>query len=212
MVCPAVEDGEELNIKAASVWAETLQKTVFPDLRVALIHGQMKSSQKEEVMADFAAGNADVLVATTVIEVGVDVPNATLMVIEDADRFGLSQLHQLRGRVGRGSAKSNCILVSQSKNPETLARLKALCSTNDGFKIAEEDLRLRGPGDFFGSRQSGLPVFRVANLACDLKTLKEAQRASARWIEEMGTENTPEGEALRRRIGEMFRRSAGTMN
>jgi ATP-dependent DNA helicase RecG len=122
-------------------------------------------------MADFAAGNADVLVATTVIEVGVDVPNATLMVIEDADRFGLSQLHQLRGRVGRGSAKSNCILVSQSKNPETLTRLKALCNTGDGFKIAEEDLRLRGPGDFFGSRQSGLPVFRVANLACDLKTL-----------------------------------------
>ncbi len=212
VVCPAVEDAEELNIKAASVWAETLQKTVFPDLRVALIHGQMKSSQKEEIMASFAAGNADVLVATTVIEVGVDVPNATLMVIEDADRFGLSQLHQLRGRVGRGSAKSNCILVSQSKNPETVARLKALCNTGDGFKIAEEDLRLRGPGDFFGSRQSGLPVFRVANLACDLKTLKEAQTASAQWIEEMGTENTPEGEALRRRIGEMFRRSAGTMN
>lgn len=212
VVCPAVEDAEELNIKAAAVWAETLQKTVFPDLRVALIHGQMKSSQKEEIMASFAAGNADVLVATTVIEVGVDVPNATLMVIEDADRFGLSQLHQLRGRVGRGSAKSNCILVSQSKNPETVARLKALCNTGDGFKIAEEDLRLRGPGDFFGSRQSGLPVFRVANLACDLKTLKEAQTASAQWIEEMGTENTPEGEALRRRIGEMFRRSAGTMN
>ena len=103
-------------------------------------------------------------------------------------------------------------MVSQSKNPETLTRLKALCNTNDGFKIAEEDLRLRGPGDFFGSRQSGLPVFRVANLACDLKTLKEAQVASAHWIEEMGTENTPEGEALRTRIGEMFRRSVGTMN
>ncbi|MBE6925949.1 MAG: ATP-dependent DNA helicase RecG [Ruminococcaceae bacterium] len=212
VVCPAVEEGDELDIKAASVWAETLQKKVFPDLRVALIHGQMKSSQKDAVMSDFAAGNADVLVATTVIEVGVDVPNATLMVIEDADRFGLSQLHQLRGRVGRGSAKSNCILVSQNKNPETLARLRALCNTNDGFKIAEEDLRLRGPGDFFGSRQSGLPVFRVANLACDLKTLKEAQMASAQWIEKMGTENTSEGEALRRRIGEMFRRSAGTMN
>ncbi len=212
VVCPAVEEAEELDIKAASVWAETLQQTVFPDLRVALIHGQMKSSQKEAVMADFAAGNADILVATTVIEVGVDVPNATLMVIEDADRFGLSQLHQLRGRVGRGSAKSNCILTSRSTNPETLTRLKALCNTNDGFRIAEEDLRLRGPGDFFGSRQSGLPVFRVANLACDLKTLKEAQTASAWWIEEMGTENTPEGEALRRRIGELFRRSQGTMN
>jgi len=212
VVCPAVEEAEELNIKAASVWAETLQKTVFPDLRVLLIHGQMKSTQKEEVMAAFAAGQADILVATTVIEVGVDVPNATLMVIEDADRFGLSQLHQLRGRVGRGKAKSYCILTSHNKNPETLSRLKALCGTNDGFRIAEEDLRLRGPGDFFGSRQSGLPVFRVANLACDLKTLKDAQAASARWIEEMGTQNTPEGETLRRRIGELFRRSAGTMN
>ena len=212
VVCPAVEEAEELDIKAATAWAETLQQTVFPDLRVALIHGQMKSSQKEEVMASFAAGNADILVATTVIEVGVDVPNATLMVIEDADRFGLSQLHQLRGRVGRGSAKSNCILTSRSTNPETLARLKALCNTNDGFRIAEEDLRLRGPGDFFGSRQSGLPVFRVANLACDLKTLKEAQAASACWIEEMGTQNTPEGESLRRRIGELFQRSQGTMN
>ena len=212
VVCPAVEEAEELDMKAATVWAETLQQTVFPDLRVALIHGQMKSAQKEEVMASFAAGNADILVATTVIEVGVDVPNATLMVIEDADRFGLSQLHQLRGRVGRGSAKSYCILTSQNKNPETLARLKALCNTNDGFRIAEEDLRLRGPGDFFGSRQSGLPVFRVANLACDLKTLKEAQAASAQWIEEMGTEDTPEAETLRRRIGELFRRSQGTMN
>ena len=212
VVCPAVEEAEELNIKAASVWAETLQKTVFPDLRVSLIHGQMKSAQKEEAMAAFAAGQADILVATTVIEVGVDVPNATLMVIEDADRFGLSQLHQLRGRVGRGQAKSFCILTSHTKNPETLSRLKALCSTNDGFRIAEEDLRLRGPGDFFGSRQSGLPVFRVANLACDLKTLKGAQEASARWIEEMGTEKTPEGEALRCRIGELFRRSMGTMN
>ena len=212
VVCPAVEEAEDMNIKAASVWAETLQKTVFPDLRVSLIHGQMKSAQKEEAMAAFAAGQADILVATTVIEVGVDVPNATLMVIEDADRFGLSQLHQLRGRVGRGKAKSFCILTSHNKNPETLSRLKALCGTNDGFRIAEEDLRLRGPGDFFGSRQSGLPVFRVANLACDLKTLKDAQAASARWIEEMGTENTSEGEALRRRIGELFRRSVGTMN
>ena len=127
VVCPAVEESEELNIKAAETWAETLQKTVFPDLRIALLHGQMKGSEKEAVMAAFAAGEADVLVATTVIEVGVDVPNATLMVIEDADRFGLSQLHQLRGRVGRGKAKSFCILTSRNKNPQTLARLKALC-------------------------------------------------------------------------------------
>ena len=212
VVCPAVEDGEELNIKAAETWAETLRKTVFPDLRIALLHGQMKGAQKEQVMADFAAGQADVLVSTTVIEVGVDVPNATLMVIEDADRFGLSQLHQLRGRVGRGGSKSYCILLSQNKNPDTNARLKALCKTTDGFKIAEEDLAIRGPGDFFGSRQSGLPVFRVASLSCDLATLKLAQNASVEWIEKMGTSDTPESQALRRRIGELFARSEGTMN
>ena len=212
VVCPAVEENEELGIKSAEAWAQTLEKTVFPDLRVLLLHGQMKAAQKEAVMAAFAAGEGDVLVATTVIEVGVDVPNATLMVIEDADRFGLSQLHQLRGRVGRGSAKSFCILTSHNKNAETLQRLKALCGTTDGFRIAEEDLRLRGPGDFFGARQSGLPTFRVADLSFDLQLLKEAQTASARWIEESGTADTPEAEALRQRIGELFRRAEGTMN
>ena len=212
VVCPAVEESEDLGIKAATVWAETLQKTVFPDLRIALLHGQMKGAEKEEAMAAFARGEADVMVATTVIEVGVDVPNATLMVIEDADRFGLSQLHQLRGRVGRGKAKSYCILTSHNKNPETLQRLKALCKTTDGFKIAEEDLALRGPGDFFGSRQSGLPTFRVANLSYDLQTLKDAQTASACWIETYGTSDTPEAQALRSRIGELFLRADGTMN
>ncbi len=212
VVCPAVEENEELGIRAAETWAETLTQTVFPDLRVLLIHGQMKGAQKEAVMADFAAGRGDILVATTVIEVGVDVPNATLMVIEDADRFGLSQLHQLRGRVGRGSAKSYCILTSHNRNAETIQRLKALCRTNDGFRIAEEDLKLRGPGDFFGSRQSGLPAFRVADLSCDLKTLKDAQEASARWIDENGTSDTPEAAALRARIAELFHRAEGTMN
>jgi len=212
VVCPAVEETEDLDIKAATVWAETLQKTVFPDLRIALLHGQMKGQEKEEAMAAFARGEADVMVATTVIEVGVDVPNATLMVIEDADRFGLSQLHQLRGRVGRGSAKSYCILTSRNKNTETLQRLKALCKTTDGFKIAEEDLALRGPGDFFGSRQSGLPAFRVASLSCDLQTLKDAQEASAQWIEEYGTSDTPEARALRSRIADLFTRFDGTLN
>ena len=212
VVCPAVEENEDLSITAATVWAETLQKTVFPDLRIALLHGQMKASEKEEAMASFARGEAEVMVATTVIEVGVDVPNATLMVIEDADRFGLSQLHQLRGRVGRGKAKSFCILTSRNKNPETLQRLKALCKTTDGFKIAEEDLALRGPGDFFGSRQSGLPTFRVANLSYDLQTLKDAQAASAQWIDESGTSDAPEAVALRSRIGELFKRAEGTMN
>ncbi len=212
IVCPAVEENEELGMKAATAWAETLQQTVFPDLRIALLHGQMKGAEKEAAMAAFARGEADVMVATTVIEVGVDVPNSTLMVIEDADRFGLSQLHQLRGRVGRGKAKSYCILTSHNKNPETLQRLKALCKTTDGFRIAEEDLRLRGPGDFFGSRQSGLPAFRVADLSFDLSTLKQAQQASARWIEEYGTSDLPEAQALRERIGELFQRAEGTMN
>ncbi len=212
VVCPAVEENQELGVKAAAAWAETLQQTVFPDLRITLLHGQMKGSEKEAAMAAFARGEADVMVATTVIEVGVDVPNATLMVIEDADRFGLSQLHQLRGRVGRGKAKSYCILTSHNRNPETLERLKALCKTTDGFRIAEEDLKLRGPGDFFGSRQSGLPAFRVADLSCDLKTLKDAQGASARWIDTAGTSDTPEARALRQRIGQLFRRWEGTMN
>ena len=211
VVCPAVEENEELDIKAATLWAETLQ-AVFPDLRIMLLHGQMKGAEKEGAMTAFARKEADVLVATTVIEVGVDVPNATLMIIEDADRFGLSQLHQLRGRVGRGKAKSYCILTSHTKKQETLYRLKAFCKTTDGFKIAEEDLKMRGPGDFFGSRQSGLPMFRMASLAVDLQTLKDAQAASTYWIDESGTAQTPESQALRRRIGELFKRSQGTMN
>ena len=212
VVCPAVEENQDLGVKAATAWAETLSQTVFPDLRVELLHGQMKGAQKEQVMAAFARGEADVLVATTVIEVGVDVPNATLMVIEDADRFGLSQLHQLRGRVGRGTAQSYCILTTHNRNPETIQRLKALCKTNDGFQIAEEDLKLRGPGDFFGSRQSGLPAFRVADLSFVLQTLKQAQQASVQWIEDLGTAQTPEAQALRQRIGQLFARAEGTMN
>ncbi len=212
VVCPAVEESEELNLKAAETWAETLQKRVFPDLKVMLLHGQMKSAEKDGVMSAFARGDGDVLVATTVIEVGVDVPNATLMIIEDADRFGLSQLHQLRGRVGRGTAKSYCILTTQNQNVQTLRRLKAFCKTNDGFLIAQEDLKLRGPGDFFGSRQSGLPAFRMGNLGTDLSTLQQAQQAAVAWIDTQGTGDTPEAEALRRRIGALFREGGPAMN
>ena len=212
VVCPAVEENGELGIKAASAWADTLQRTVFPDLRIALLHGQMKGAEKEAAMAAFARQESDVLVATTVIEVGVDVPNATLMVIEDADRFGLSPLHQLRGRVGRGSSKSYCILTTHNRNPDTIQRLKALCKTADGFRIAEEDLRLRGPGDFFGSRQSGLPAFRMADLSFDLGLLKQAQEASAQWIDRCGAQDTPEANALRRRVTQLFTRAEGTMN
>ena len=182
IVCPAIEEGETESLKAAEQWAQTLRDSVFPQLRVALLHGKMKGAEKEAVMEAFAAGEYDILVATTVIEVGVDVPNATLMVVENADRFGLSQLHQLRGRIGRGGTKSYCILVSDSQSAETRARLKALCATSDGFRIAEEDLKLRGPGDFFGSRQHGLPAFRIGNLAKDLELLKQAQQAAAETV------------------------------
>ena len=212
VVCPAVEETDGMSLKSATEWAEVLQTAVFPDLRVALLHGQMKGAEKERVMAEFSKGNADILVATTVIEVGVDVPNATLMIVEDADRFGLSQLHQLRGRVGRGQDKSYCILTSQNRNTETLQRLKAFCKTTDGFKIAQEDLKMRGPGDFFGSRQSGLPTFRVASLGSDLETLTVAQQASKDWIERHGAADTPEAKALRARIQTLFERSEGTMN
>lgn len=212
IVCPAVEENETESGKAAQVWAQTLQQVTFPDLTVSLIHGRMKGPEKEAVMAAFARGESQILVATTVIEVGVDVPNATLMVVEDADRFGLSQLHQLRGRVGRGSAKSWCVLLSNNRNPDTCSRLKSLCKTTDGFRIAEADLQLRGPGDFFGRRQHGLPTFRAANLSMDMGLLKEAQTAAAQWIDAHGDENTPEADALRRRIGALFQETGVVLN
>ena len=168
----------------------------------------MKGAEKEAVMASFAAGEADILVATTVIEVGVDVPNATLMVIENADRFGLSQLHQLRGRVGRGSAKAWCVLVSDNKNTETRQRLRTLCGTNDGFRIAEADLQQRGPGDFFGSRQHGLPVFRVGDLATDLAVLRQAQEAAAQLI----SQDRPLPIPLAQAIESLLAGSADTLN
>ncbi|MBR4700392.1 MAG: ATP-dependent DNA helicase RecG [Oscillospiraceae bacterium] len=205
IVCPAIEEGEDESLRSAEVWAETLQKAVFPDLRVALVHGKMKPAQKDETMRAFARGEYNILVATTVIEVGVDVPNATLMVIENADRFGLSQLHQLRGRVGRGDAKSYCILFSSNRNPETLQRLKALCKTNDGFEISREDLALRGPGDFFGTRQHGLPAFKVGNLAMDLENLKNAQAAAAEFMTSEELPKRPEYAPLMERIRTLFR-------
>ena len=204
VVCPAVEESETMSIKSAEVWADALQKQVFPDLRVALLHGQMKGAEKERIMSEFAAHHHDILVATTVIEVGVDVPNATLIVIENADRFGLSQLHQLRGRVGRGTEKSYCVLVSSNQNQQTQARLKALCKTNDGFQIAEEDLAMRGPGDFFGSRQHGLPAFKMASLVTDVAVLKQAQEACAESLQTEKLVSDPEYRPLLSRIRTLF--------
>ncbi len=212
IVCPAVEEGDDDTLKSAEVWAETLQSAVFPDLRVGLLHGKMKGSEKEAVLGAFSRHEVDILVSTTVIEVGVDVPNATLIVIENADRFGLAQLHQLRGRVGRGKAQSYCVLFSSSKNAETKKRLQALCKTTDGFKISEEDLALRGPGDFFGSRQHGLPLFKVASLQMDLQTLKDAQRASAEFIRSANSLDDPAMQPLKERIQILFSQDSIVLN
>ena len=212
IVCPAVEQSELESLKSAEVWAQTLQAAVFPRLRVGLLHGKMKASDKEDVMARFARHEIDVLVCTTVIEVGVDVPNANLILIENADRFGLSQLHQLRGRVGRGARKSYCVLVSSSKNPDTLERLKTLCRSSDGFAIAQKDLALRGPGDFFGSRQHGLPLLRAAALQMDLQTLEQAQQAAAQALGAPGWQADAEYAPLLRRIGVLFETAPVALN
>ena len=214
IVCPLVGDGDTLpdERKAVTTYAQKLQEETFPDLRVAVLHGKMKPKEKDAVMAAFAAHESDILVSTTVIEVGVDVPNATIMIVENAEQFGLSQLHQLRGRVGRGSAKSYCILLSQDATEEGKQRLKALTKTNDGFKISEEDLRLRGPGDFFGARQHGLPSLKVADLSCDMRLLDEAQH-SAKAVMAADPELTdPAHHALRQRIQELFALNADSLN
>src|SRR4029077_21175998 len=170
-------------LKAAMHMFEELRKKIFPDLRVGLLHGRLSPEEKEETMRRFKAGEIDVLVSTTVIEVGVDVPNATVMVVEHAERFGLSQLHQLRGRIGRGAAKSLCILMTGGKvSEEGERRLDAMVRTSDGFEIAELDLELRGPGEFFGTRQAGLPSFLVANLVRDRQILEAAKREAAAVI------------------------------
>ena len=214
VVCPLVGEDDHIpdERKAVTAYAETLQKDVFPDLRVACLHGKMKPKEKDKIMAAFAAGESDILVSTTVVEVGVDVPNATLMVVENAERFGLSQLHQLRGRVGRGKAKSWCILLSDNENEETKRRLQVMTATNDGFKISEEDLRLRGPGDFFGSRQHGLPSLRAADLSCDTRTLDEAQRAAKSLLQRDPGLHSADHAPLRRKIAALFQLNEGALN
>mgnify|MGYP003307532669 CR=1 FL=1 len=214
IVCPLVGDAETIpdERKAVTAYAENLQQNVFPELRVSVLHGKMKPKEKEAVMAAFSAGESNILVSTTVIEVGVDVPNATLMLVENAELFGLSQLHQLRGRVGRGKAKSYCILLSQSTTEDGKARLKALTDTNDGFRIAEEDLKLRGPGDFFGQRQHGLPELKVADLSCDMRLLDDAQQAAKKLLADDPLLEQPEHRALKERIAELFAINAEALN
>ena len=214
IVCPAVEEGEDegAGLKAAASYARSLQTEVFPDLRVGLVHGKMKPREKDAVMTAFAGGELDVLVSTTVIEVGVDVPNAALMVVENADRFGLSQLHQLRGRVGRGKHQSYCVLVTSTRSPESRERLRVLSKTTDGFKIAEEDLRLRGPGDFFGQRQHGLPQLRIADLAGDMRVLKEAQLAAQELLERDPGLKRPEHAPLLKQVHRLFEQHGDMFN
>ena len=214
IVCPAVEEnpdaalpGEEtptLDLKAVKTYAVKLQKEVFPDLKVDVLHGKMRPKEKESVMVAFAEGETQILVATTVIEVGVDVPNASLMVIENADRFGLSQLHQLRGRVGRGKHQSYCVLVTATKNPESMRRLRTLASTTDGFKISEADLKARGPGDFFGNRQHGLPQMKLADLAGDVRLLQQAQEAAHRLLAEDPNLIQPENRPVLEQVRQLF--------
>ncbi len=213
VVCPMVEENDELPVKLKSAEEHAKElAAAFPDLRVGCVHGRMKAKDKDRVMADFAAGELDILVSTTVIEVGVDVPNAALMIVENAERFGLSQLHQLRGRVGRGQHKSYCVLVSDADGEEVKSRLGIMVKTNDGFKISEEDLRLRGPGDFFGSRQHGLPEMHVADLGADVNVLKSAQDEAQRLLKDDPALTKPEHRALRERIDHLFSANSDSFN
>lgn len=210
IVCPLVEE-DDSELMAAEEYAAELMLKEFSDYAVGIIHGKMKYSEKEKTMREFAQGNLNLLVATTVIEVGVDVPRATVMMIENAERFGLSQLHQLRGRVGRGDSKSYCVLVSDSKSETTVQRLSVMCSTTDGFRIADEDLKLRGPGDFFGERQHGLPTLMIADFS-DMDSLRLSQAVAAD-IFEFSPDLTHETlKGLRASIRRLFKSAEGTMN
>ena len=212
VVCPLVEESETLDLKSASEVYDELRYDFFKDLRVGLLHGKMKASEKDQVMEAFKNHELDILVSTTVIEVGVNVPNASLMIIENAERFGLAQLHQLRGRVGRGSEKSYCTLIYGSKTEICRHRMAIMEETNDGFKISEKDLELRGPGDFFGTRQHGLPELRVANLFKHMKILRLVQKEAREIYAEDPSLRLKENEGLRLKIEEMFKSIGGNIS
>lgn len=197
VICPLIEESEGLDAKNVTDTAKQLQAVFGDNARIGVLHGRLKASAKQKVMDDFAGGFIDILVSTTVVEVGVNVPNATVMMIEDADRFGLAALHQLRGRIGRGSAQSYCIFMSTSDNPDTMKRLDILKTTNDGFKIAEEDLKMRGPGEIFGIRQSGDLHFRLADIYSDAEILKSASAEAVRILKDDPDLSKPENEKIR---------------
>lgn len=203
IICPMVDEGRN-DMASVEEYAVKLRNKWLPGYRVGTLHGRMKPKEKESVMADFKNGKIGVLVSTTVVEVGVDVPNATVMMIENAERYGLSQLHQLRGRVGRGEFQSYCILVSDAKSDDAVRRLTAMCKTNDGFRIADEDLKLRGPGDFFGSRQHGLPELKIADLMTDMEILKQAQEAAQAILKADPDLSGPQNRGLRAEVRQLF--------
>lgn len=209
IVCPLVDENEALGIKSASEYYEELSENQFKDYTVGLLHGKMKPKDKESVMRRFAAGEIQLLISTTVIEVGIDVPNAALMVIENAERFGLSQLHQLRGRIGRGEYSSACILISDVRSGDTKRRLDVIKNNTDGFKIADEDLKLRGPGDFLGSRQHGLPDMKIADIFADRETLHSAGKEAEELLRRDPMLHDAENAGLRSEITELFRRLNG---
>ena len=211
LVCPAIEDVPDGGLNAVKSYYEDIAKALLPDRRVGLMHGKLKPKEKAAVMEDFKAGRLDALVSTTVIEVGVDVPNASVMVIENAERYGLSALHQLRGRVGRGAAESWCFLVSDNQSENVQKRLKFLCSTTDGFAVAQYDLETRGPGDFFGSRQHGLPTLQIADLMNDTRTLHAAQAEAVAMLADDPLLEAPEHALLEQQVQQMFEK-AGAMN
>ena len=211
IVCPAIEDTPDGGLNAVKSYYEDIAKALLPNRRVGLMHGKLKPKEKAAVMDDFKAGRLDALVSTTVIEVGVDVPNATVMVIENAERYGLSALHQLRGRVGRGAAESWCFLVSDNTAESVQKRLRFLCSTSDGFAVAQFDLETRGPGDFFGSRQHGLPTLQIADLMNDTRTLHAAQAEAVAMLADDPLLEAPEHSLLAAQVEQMFTK-AGAMN
>jgi ATP-dependent DNA helicase RecG len=183
VVCPLVEESESLQAESAVETEKLLKEKYFRNYNVALLHGKMTAKEKDEIMHQFKQGIINVLVSTTVIEVGVNVPNATVMIVENSERFGLAQLHQLRGRVGRGMHKSYCVLISESKTQEAIERMKIMTSTNDGFVIAEKDLEMRGTGEFFGTRQHGLPELKMADIVKDIDILKETRDIAREMID-----------------------------
>ena len=205
IVCPLVEENENSDLKAATEEAARLQGEVFGEFRVGLLHGRMKPEEKDAVMDRFRRGEIHVLVSTVVIEVGVDVPNASVMIVEHAERFGLAQLHQLRGRIGRGAAKSTCLLMGEPLTPEAQRRLQVMCETADGFRIAEEDLKLRGPGEFFGTRQHGMPELAIGNVIEDYDLLRLARNEAFAWIEKDPALAGPESEPIRRALVKRYK-------